>query len=199
MKVCGIQNKYCVQEKKAPCFLAVWNWDQGVCLWAEPFTNRGRLPVIQETFLMHSRCSSDLSKESSDGEDIFFSEHCKLTEDKQVSRSVGSSRKTDYFTGISQRFELRVVGYLPGASMGCAVGTHVCREFNGHRPDLELKKICRARMFRRASLGVSDRVMTLSVCCVLPTEQILASYGCFTLHCFTTGFFPCTGNISISK
>lgn len=84
--------------------------------------------------------------------------------------------------------------------MGCAVGTHVCRELcNGHRPDLELKKICRARMFRRASLGVSDRVVPLSVCCVLPTEQILASYGCFTLHCFTTGFFPRTGNISVSK
>lgn len=81
--------------------------------------------MIQETFLMHSRCSSDLSKESSDREDFFFSEHGELTEDKQVSRSVGSSRKTDYCTGISQRFELCDVGYLPGASMGCAVGTRV--------------------------------------------------------------------------
>lgn len=56
---------------------------------------------------------------------LFFSEHGELTEDKQVSRSVGSSRKTDYCTGISQRFELCDVGYLPGASMGCAVGTRV--------------------------------------------------------------------------
>jgi len=148
---------------------------------------------------MHSRCSSDLGEESDNWEDI-FSDHCELTEDKQVPRSVGSSRKADCCAGIIQRFEPRDVGYLPGVSRAHAVGAHLCRELcNGHRRDLELKKSCRTRMFRRASLGVSVRVMALPVHCVLSTKEILASYGCFTLHCFTTGFCPCTGNISIAE
>lgn len=77
------------------------------------------------------------------------------------------------------------------------MGTRVCRELcDGYGHDLELKK---AAEQGKASLGVSIRVMILAVHCILPTKQILASYGCFVLDCFTTGFVPCTGNISISK
>lgn len=92
------------RRKKIPCFLAVCKQDQGVCLWRELFANRKPLPVIQEAVLMHNRCSAELSKESSNWKDIFL-EHCGLTEDKQVSRCVGSSRKIDYCAGTSQRFE----------------------------------------------------------------------------------------------
>lgn len=82
------------------------------CLWREPFANREELPVIGEAFPMHNRCSSDLSEERGNWEDI-FSERCELTEDERVSRSVGSSRKIDYCIGVSQRFEPCDVGY-PG-------------------------------------------------------------------------------------
>ena len=94
---------------------------------------------MREAFLTHSRCSSDLKKAATGR--TFFSKHCELTEDKQVSRLVGSSRKTDHCTELSQRFEPHDVGYLPGASRGRAVGAHVGSELcNGHRPDLEPKK-----------------------------------------------------------
>lgn len=98
---------------------------------------------------------------------MFLSAHCELREGKQVSRSVGCSRKTDYCTGISQGFQPWDVGYL---CRGHAVGTHVQGLWNGDRPDLELKKSCRAKKLRGSSLGVSIRVMTLLVCCVLHTE-----------------------------
>lgn len=42
---------------------------------------------------MHSRCSSDLSKEGQLG-GHFFSDLCELTEDKHFSRFVESRRKT---------------------------------------------------------------------------------------------------------
>lgn len=65
-----------------------------------------------------------------------FSEHCEPTEDKQGSRSVASSRKTVYCTGISQSFEPRDVGCLPGVVQW----EHGCRELSsGHRPYLEPK------------------------------------------------------------
>lgn len=71
---------------------------------------------------------------------MFLSAHCELTKDKQVSRSVECSRKTDYCTGISQGFEPWDVGYFSRVSRGHAVGTCVQELCNGHRPDLEPKK-----------------------------------------------------------
>lgn len=98
---------------------------------------------------------------------MFLSAYCELTEGKQVSRSVGCSRKTDYCTGISHGFQPWDVGYL---SRGPAVGTRVQELWNGHRSDLELKKSCRARELRGSSLGMSIRVMILLVSCVLHTK-----------------------------
>lgn len=66
----------------------------------------------------------------------FFSERCELTEDKQVSRCVGSSRKIDYCTGISQKFEPRDGGYP-----GVVQWEHMCRVLcNWHRPGLKPKR-----------------------------------------------------------
>lgn len=129
---------------------------------------------------------------------MFLSAHCELTKDKQVSRSVGCSRKTHYCTGISQGSEPWDVGYLSRVSRGHAVGTRVQELCDGHRPDLEPKKGCRARKLRGSSLGVSIRVMTLLVCCVLHTKFWLVM-GALCCSASQLVFFPCIGNINIPK
>lgn len=100
------------------------------CLFMErAICKQGNAASDQSSFLMHSRCSSDLSEESGNREDFFacclFFEHSELTEDKQFSRSVGSSRRTRRCIGVTKGLSHAMWDIYPGQP-GLVQWQHVC-------------------------------------------------------------------------
>lgn len=163
-----------VLRGKNPCFLAVWSRDQGGFFYEESHFQTGKGCQWYEKLLWCITGAPQTWAEKATTGRMFLSAHCDLRENKQVSRSVGCSRKTDYCTGICQGFQPWDVGYL---FRGHALGTCVQELWNEHRPDLE--KNPQSKEVERVISGCEHQGHdSSSVLC--PTLQILAQlHNCF--------------------